>query len=563
MVDRSMEMTQTPSMARANSKLGQVSDLLRSKNFQMSMVNKNAQKTMWTRVKTEKSLRLLILDSIVGVFIVLNALVIGISTDVHSSWFGWTVLDAGFAFIFATELVVKLRLLGIRDYFFGTDSRWNVFEAVLVMLALVELVAAFVKPAGGEGGTGGGTTNLSLFRILRLTRITRLLRMCRFEVFSELMVMIKGTMRGFKTLLWASLLLSLPLYALSIVFRETLGIHRDEGYGAECFSTVPEAFYTVLRCVLASECTDHEGKPIFALVADHYGWGYAFIYCIVEMLMTFGLFNVIIAIFIENVLAGAKANDQLLKRHRLRDMQFFAQKMTELVSVIMQVTQDEKQRDNIRESIVMDEGLLSVDGVMPKSPEKMLQAASEIEITPEIFEEVRQREGVAEIFSDLALADEDTFNLFETLDADGSGTLDMEELFEGIAKLRGDARRSDVIANNVMLHKLHSELRDLRRETTEFMVQQQKKADRCLMRTPEKDMAKSESSLGVSSDAMVFPEKSISDHPLPCVREELMKQPENDKYCSLISSGDELNMGSENDMYSPARLNGDDPHFSV
>jgi len=51
-------------------------------------------------------------------------------------------------------------------------------------------------------------------------------------------------------------------------------------------------------------------------------------------------------------------------------------------------------------------------------------------------------------------------NLFDTLDVDGDGSIDIEELCEGISKLRGDARKSDVVALNLMVQKLHQEMRN-------------------------------------------------------------------------------------------------------
>mmetsp|Transcript_423 Transcript_423/g.936 ORF Transcript_423/g.936 Transcript_423/m.936 type:complete len:224 (-) Transcript_423:95-766(-) len=173
------------------------------------------------------------------------------------------------------------------------------------------------------------------------------------------------------------------------------------------------------------------------------------------------------AIFIENVLAGAKTNEQIIKRQRLQDDAFFASKMTELVAIIMQVAHKQQRQSEQTEQRRT---------YLPSRPQELLQTAAAMEITPAILDEVRRLDGVAEIFSDLAIADEDIANLFDTLDIDASGTIDMEELFEGVAKLRGDARRSDIIAINLMLQKVYSELCELRQGTSSLFVKPEKAA---------------------------------------------------------------------------------------
>merc|ERR1712039_802583 len=93
-----------------------------------------------------------------------------------------------------------------------------------------------------------------------------------------------------------------------------------------------------------------------------------------------------------------------------------------------------------------------------------LAKATSIQITPDLFAELRQDHNFNEILRDLDVDEEDQFNLFETLDLDGNGFLDLNELFEGITKLRGDARRSDVITIQLMIRALHMELREFSKQ---------------------------------------------------------------------------------------------------
>merc|ERR1711884_412068 len=114
-------------------------------------------------------------------------------------------------------VLLQIRLVGWREYLFGSDARWHAFEVVLVILALLEVFMAIFRPP--ENDSKGASSNFSLFRIMRLVRITRLFRVCRLEIFCDLIVMVKGTLGGIKTLLWSVVLISLPLYAVSLLFR--------------------------------------------------------------------------------------------------------------------------------------------------------------------------------------------------------------------------------------------------------------------------------------------------------------------------------------------------------
>lgn len=382
-----------------------------------------------------------------GGVIVLNTITIGISCDVAKDWSGWLIADAVFAGIFFLELLAKLRIMGLRTFLLGCDRLWHLFEVLLLVLSIFELLLGALERMG--------SADWSVFRIARLMRITRLIRVCRMEVFCDLVLMIRGALGGIRTLFWSIVLISLPIYAVSLFFRETLGTQQANGKGAEMFATVPLSAFTIFRCVVGADCTDREGWPLFPQIASEYGWGYALFYCGVEILMNFGLFNVIVAIFIENVLAGAKTNDQLLKRQRLRDNSYFGAKVMELVTLIWTTSRTAR---GFRDS-----------GMIPTSMEGLLREAEDIEITPDLWKQLGQNTIFGEILRDLDVSDDDTVHLFETLDADGSGAIDMEELMEGVAKLRGDARRSDIVAVNLMIQNLASTFKDHCRTSMDTM----------------------------------------------------------------------------------------------
>merc|ERR1712079_221840 len=131
------------------------------------------------------------------------------------------------------------------------------------------------------------------------------------------------------------------------------------------------------------------------------------------------------------------------KRQRLLDNEMFARKTTKLVKFIWSVWNNGINSDTGRERESISFGLDSVD--------QMLQ---EIRLTPELFERLRKYSEFHDLLTDLDIMDEDQVDLFETLDVDGSGTVDIEEFIVAIYKLRGDARRSDIVGVSLMTRSI-------------------------------------------------------------------------------------------------------------
>lgn len=281
-------------------------------------------------------------DWLFAAAVVLNAVIVGVSTELSPGWVGWLVIDAIFSGYFTIEMLFNMRFFGCRRYFCGVDGRcrllrdselrWRYFEVALVTMSILELLLQTL-PFNYIDGIG---TKFNILRIVRLTRIARILRVCRVSFFAELVMMVNGVVGGVKTLAWSFALLALPLYFVAIVMHASIG-DSDNVSGAEGFSSISRSWFTMWRCFVASDCATHEGRPIFLLLVNEFGWGYALVSVLTTVVMSVGLFNVIAAIFVENTLAAAKFNDTIQKRQRLLDTQMFAEKAAELVRLVWSV----------------------------------------------------------------------------------------------------------------------------------------------------------------------------------------------------------------------------------
>merc|ERR1719263_782508 len=81
-----------------------------------------------------------------------------------------------------------------------------------------------------------------------------------------------------------------------------------------------------------------------------------------------------------------------------------------------------------------------------------------MKITSEMFQDIMMRPDTQGLFDQLDVAEEDRLDLFEILDADGLGTIGIDELVSGILKLRGPARRSDIVACRLVLASMQDQM---------------------------------------------------------------------------------------------------------
>mmetsp|Transcript_12851 Transcript_12851/g.40356 ORF Transcript_12851/g.40356 Transcript_12851/m.40356 type:complete len:817 (-) Transcript_12851:81-2531(-) len=385
------------------------------------------------------------IEPVVGIAILLNGLLVGLQTDVSTeNWPGWFWLNLAFAIFFTVEIALRAGVAGCNRFLTGSERVWNVFDTGLIIVGVIDVMFEAVS---SDIETG----SLTVMRILRLTRLTRLLRIFRLRYMKELSLMVKGLLAGLRTLLWAVVLLFITLYVLAIFTTMTLSKSEAPGILEDgLFTSVGNSVLTAFRCFVG-DCNTSKGRPITKLLADAYGWYFVVPYFASMVFVTFGLFNLIVAIYIESTMNAAKMTEEKGKMQRKRESIRIAHLTRQLLKKFCAA-----------QSLFLDK--LTLDSTT-REVRKMLRCSMfddvddiAIPVSKEMFLLVIQDSGVQKLMDDLDIPP-DRASLFDILDADGSGGLEVTELIQGLLRVRGEAKKSDVIGSLLAVRAVQNMLR--------------------------------------------------------------------------------------------------------
>merc|ERR1712137_1324122 len=111
-------------------------------------------------------------------------------------------------------------------------------------------------------------------------------------------------------------------YILAVIMVTTVGITQIENTSKAfqeevhpLFKTLDLSMMTVFRC-LTGDCSTSTGLPLILLLTGEYGVLFVIFWVATVMLVTFGLYNLIMAIYIEDTLATAKSQAESAKARR-------------------------------------------------------------------------------------------------------------------------------------------------------------------------------------------------------------------------------------------------------
>lgn len=151
-----------------------------------------------------------------------------------------------------------------------------------------------------------------------------------------------------------------------------------------------------------------------------------------------GVFNVVSAIFVESTMEAASALHDHKRTERLNDEDLWSTNIATLINVLW------KEAGNASCNLSM-----------------RVEEVAELEIPRACFKDCMEVPDAREALLNLDIGEEDHAHLDDILDPDQSGSISILEFMDGVARLRGLPRRSDVITVELILRSVQQSLKDL------------------------------------------------------------------------------------------------------
>eukprot|EP00747_Dinoflagellata_sp_TGD_P193195 gnl/TRDRNA2_/TRDRNA2_59054_c0_seq1.p1 gnl/TRDRNA2_/TRDRNA2_59054_c0~~gnl/TRDRNA2_/TRDRNA2_59054_c0_seq1.p1 ORF type:complete len:561 (-),score=89.74 gnl/TRDRNA2_/TRDRNA2_59054_c0_seq1:31-1713(-) len=344
-------------------------------------------------------------DNFTVVFILLNTLLIGAQTDYHARhlatgdpWF-FIAADRLFCAVFVSELVLRIAADGCKEFLFGENRGWHMFDCIVVMMQVMEQVVPLAIKVFGAVGF------MPFLRIMRVMRMMRLLRIMRagrlLHLVAPLRMLIVSVVGSFRFLMWTLCLLALQTYMCGIILTDMVTEKREAQSSGE-----HESHEEISRMWGS---LDRSMLTLYQIVTEGIHWGEAMgplrdipmittVFVLYVAFSCFALMNVITGIFVDSALniAEEEKKDVLMKQMHKHFAEF----------------------DN--------------DGSGEVSFEEFNCCLTDPRMRP--------------FLKQLDIDSHHGQLLFALMDADESGKIDEEELIAGFMSLHGTARRLELAA---------------------------------------------------------------------------------------------------------------------
>jgi len=211
--------------------------------------------------------------------IVVNAITLGLETSkTVMAAYGpvLVVLDKAILAVFVAELVLKLAVYRWRFFLSG----WNVFDFVIVAIALMPATGAF-----------------SVLRALRILRVARLI-----SVVPSMRMVVEAMLRAIPGMASIAGLLGIIFYISAVMATKLFGASFPEEYG-----TLANSAYTLFQLMTLDGWSGEIVKPVME-VYPHAGW-FFFPFILFTTFMVLNLFIALIVSSMEEIHAEQRGEN--------------------------------------------------------------------------------------------------------------------------------------------------------------------------------------------------------------------------------------------------------------
>jgi hypothetical protein len=276
----------------------------------------------------------------------------------------------------------------------------------------------------------GGNVDMRIMKLLKLCRLARLVRALRYSIFDELKQMVVGVIAGVQVLCWAIVMLFGCIFLIGLSMRILIGETEEE------FRTVPHAMMTTFRCYTEG-CMSYDGTPLTERLFSSYGGIFMVGYIISFMFVTVGVFNLIMAIFIENVSSSSeKRKLEELGKQAAQDKEKVTRCLTQLIVA-------DPESAELIASLQKAGSAVSLDTLK-----------EDYVVTRAKFHQWLHGHLLLDLFSQVGIEASTKMEMFDVLDVDMGGELTIDELSSGLMRLRGPVTKSDIVAIRLKIRHL-------------------------------------------------------------------------------------------------------------
>lgn len=357
-----------------------------------------------------------------------NAIFLGIQVDKSFSQeppAALYIVDYIFNVFFVIELCIRMAGLGCRVFWCDEDLRaWNAFDFVIVVLSAVDTAASL---AASDGNTPLG--NISILRIIRVIRILRVLRIIRvLKFFRDLRILIASITVTMKSAVFALILILCGLYMFGVALTQMVADHVKEqtANGTPILADDDMLFFF--------GSVGHTMFALFMTIAGGIDWKDAALPLLKVGSMAIALYIVFVIVMIMcvmNVLTGlfCQAAIETAGNDRENMMHVQLQEKKEYIEVLTNLFHE--WDDN-------GDGKFNID---------------------EFTRHIEDEDTIA-LLRTLEIDARDALTLFELLDTNSSGEIDLEEFITGCITLRGGAKavhmEKSIAINSRLVHSLEA-----------------------------------------------------------------------------------------------------------